>query len=93
MSDLNQEENYAAEQLKDAIETEETEAPNVNVEGDYNRSKEFSVSSDDSDSGKFDSINKAGSFSNQSDEFGEPEQGNPENFMKMAQEVSSNTEK
>jgi hypothetical protein len=93
MSDLIPEESYAAEQLKDAIETEETEAPNVNVEGDYSRSKEFSVSSDNSDSARFDSINKAGSFSNQSAEFGEPEEGNPENFIEMAQEVSSKTEK
>jgi hypothetical protein len=93
MADLIQEESYAAEQLKDAIETEETEAPNVNVEGDYKRSKEFSVSSDSSDSAKFDSINKAGSFSNQSEEFSELEQGNPENFIEMAQEVFSNTDK
>jgi hypothetical protein len=93
MPELIPEESFAAEQLKDAIETEETEAPNVNVEGDYKRSKEFSVSSTDSDTAKFDSLNKAGSFSNQSDEFEDPEEGNPENFLEMAQEVSSKTDK
>jgi hypothetical protein len=93
MSNLAPEESYAAEQLKDAIEAEETEAPEVNVEGDYERSQEFSVSSDDAGSAKFDSLNKAGSFSNQSEDFDEPEEGNPENFMEMAQELSSNTEK
>ncbi len=93
MSNLVPEESYAAEQLKDAIETEETEVPNVNVESDYSRSKEFSVSSEDSDSAKFDSINKAGSFSNQTEEFSDPEEGNPENFIEMAQEVSPKIQK
>jgi hypothetical protein len=93
MPELIPEESFAAEQLKDAIETEETEATSVNVEGDYKRSKEFSVSSADSDSAKFDSLNKAGSFSNQSDEFGDPEEGNPENFLEMAQEVSPKIDK
>jgi hypothetical protein len=93
MPELIPEESFAAEQLKDAIETEETEAIDVNVEGDYKRSKEFSVASTDSDSAKFDSLNKAGSFSNQSDEFSDPEEGNPENFLEMAQEVSSKIDK
>jgi hypothetical protein len=93
MPELIPEESFAAEQLKDAIEAEEMEATSVNVEGDYKRSKEFSVSSADSDSAKFDSLNKAGSFSNQSDEFGDPEEGNPENFLEMAQEVSSKIDK
>jgi hypothetical protein len=91
MSNLVPEESYAAEQLKDAIKAEETEVPAVNVEGDYERSQEFSVASDDTDSPKFDSISKAGSFSNQSEEFTEPEEGSPENFMNMAQEISSKT--
>ncbi len=93
MSNLVPEESYAAEQLKDSIGAEETEAPNVNVESDYKRAQEFSVSSKDDDSAKFDSINKAGSFSNQSEEFSDSEEGNPENFMEMAQELSSKTEK
>lgn len=93
MPELIPEESFAAEQLKDAIKTEEAEATSVNVEGDYKRSKEFSVSSADSDSAKFDSLNKAGSFSNQSEEFGDLESGNPENFLEMAQEVSSKTDK
>jgi hypothetical protein len=92
MTDLIPEQSYAAEQLKDAIEAEETEVPSVSVEGDYERSKQFSApSSEDSESAKFDSINKAGSFSNQSEEFDVPEQGNPESFLEMAQEVSPKT--
>ncbi len=93
MSNLVPEESYAAEQLKDSIEAEEIEAPNVNVESDYKRAQEFSVSSGDTDSAKFDSINKAGSFSSQSEESSDSEEGNPENFMEMAQEIVSKTEK
>jgi hypothetical protein len=93
MSNLLPEESYAAEQLKDLIEAEETEAPNVNIESDYKRAQEFSISSKDDDSAKFDSINKAGAFSNQSEEFSDSEEGNPENFMEMAQEISSKIEK
>jgi phosphatidate phosphatase APP1 len=92
MANLVPEESYAAEQLKEAIKAEETEVPDVNVEGDYERSQEFSVSSDDAGLAKFDSINEAGSFSNQSEDFDKPEEGNPENFMEMAQELSSKTD-
>lgn len=91
MPDLIPEQDFVAEQLKDAIKKEETEATSVNVEGDYKRSKEFSTSSDQ-ESEKFDSINKAGAFSNTSEQSKDLEEGSPENFLEMAQDVSSNVD-
>lgn len=90
MSDLIQEESYVAEQLKDAIETEEVKPTKVNVEDDYERSKEFSTSSSsEADSNHFDSINRTGSFGNQSEKI---EEGDPEKFKNMAQELSPNSD-
>jgi hypothetical protein len=90
MSELKQEQNFAAEQLQDAIEADETGAPKANVESDYSRSKEFSTPAGGSDSGKFDSMNQGSAFS-KSEESEGSESGNPEAFRDMAQEVTPNS--
>lgn len=41
--------NFDAERLEEEIETGEVKAPEVNVEADYERSKEFAVSEIDRD--------------------------------------------
>lgn len=93
MSELKEEQNFATEQLKDAINADETGAPKANVESDYSRSKEFSTPSSSASSTEvFDSINSASAFSNQAEGSKGSEAGNPGSFINMAKEVNPDSQ-
>ena len=92
MSELKDDQNFAAEQLQEAIQADETGAPNVNVQSDYDRSKEFSTpSGNDSEAETFDSISSGSSFNNPSGAAKGTEAGNPEGFLDMAKDVGSDS--
>ena len=88
MSELKDDQNFAAEQLQEAIQEDEVGAPNVSVQGDYDRSKEFSTPDRSSESETFDSISSGSAFNNPSGAAKGSEAGNPESFRDMAKDVS-----
>ncbi len=92
MPELKDDQNFAAEQLQEAISADETESPSVNVQGDYERSKGFSTpSGDDTGAETFDSISSGSSFNNSSGAAKGSEAGNPESFLDMAKDVGSDS--
>lgn len=90
-------ESYDAEQLKEDISAGEEKAPQVDVESDYERSKEFDVAEIDRTGEGAKAAAEAtepqvkhSSFSSFSDqESTGSEAGNPDTFREMAKEVNT----
>jgi hypothetical protein len=69
--------------------------PKVNIESDYEQSKEFSTPDGDSTSPQSevsDSLNLGSSFNAHESESELEQEGNPEKFRAMAQEVAPETD-
>lgn len=78
---------FDAQQIKEAIAEEEVAAPKVNVESDYEKSKEFSVPPQDRDASDISS--SIGSSFKSEDKSDSAAEGSPDNFLSMAKEVGS----
>ncbi len=83
--------NYDAEQLAEEIETGEAAAPQVNADADYERSKQFAVADVDRDT-KADSSAASGSGNSGSGKSCSGESGDPASFLKMAEQVTPDSE-
>jgi hypothetical protein len=84
MSDLNAENTtYDSEQLKEEIAQGEEKAPQVNVEADYERSKQFDVAEID----RTEAGAKAAAES-QTSTGKKSETGDPADYLQMAKEVT-----
>lgn len=84
MADLNNTENttYDSEQLREGIAEGEEKSPKVNVEADYERSKQFDVADiDRTEAGAKAAANSPSSTSG-------AETGNPAEYRQMAREVT-----
>jgi hypothetical protein len=78
---------YDAEQMKEAIAAEETPAPTVNVEKDYEKSKQFSTPEHEMDAAEI-SPSLGSSFNPENKQAEISAEGNPEKFREMAHKVS-----
>ncbi|MCG9889705.1 MAG: hypothetical protein MH252_01350 [Thermosynechococcaceae cyanobacterium MS004] len=78
---------YDAEILKEEIENEQTESPAINVQKDYEASKKFSTP-DPRRSDEEVSPSLGSSFKTDNPDAQSSAEGNPENFLSMAQEIS-----
>lgn len=98
MANLDKETNFDAERVAEDIATGEKQKPRVNVESDYERSKEFAVADID----KTESSRKAAKIAAES-QFKVPPQssqsnlestsGDPNEFLGMAKEVKPSEDK
>lgn len=85
LEDLNSD--YDAEVLKEEIAEDKTKAPSVNVETDYERSKQLSTPARDLPASEI-SPSLGTSFNPENKQSESSAEGNPENFRTMAQEVN-----
>lgn len=75
---------FDAQQIKEAIAEEEIAQPKVNVESDYERSKQYSVPQENRDASEVSpSIGSSIKSDNEDDS---SIAGSPDNFLSMAQE-------
>lgn len=89
MTDLNDNNiTYDAEQLAEEIAKGEEETPKVNVEADYERSKQFDVADIDRTPEGSKAANDAASLTGNTPT-GQAGSGDPKEFRKMAKEVNS----
>lgn len=82
---------YDAELMKEAITADETPAPAVNVEKDYEQSKQFSTPEHEMDPAEI-SASLGSTFNAENKQAEASAEGNPENFRTMAQEISVDTD-
>ncbi|WP_404790644.1 hypothetical protein [Altericista sp. CCNU0014] len=78
---------YDAELLKEAIAEDEEKTPSTNVQKDYEQSKAFSTPSQERDPEEI-SPSLGSSFNPENKQSESSAEGNPENFRAMAQEVN-----
>lgn len=83
---------YDAQQLTEDITAGEEKSPQVNVEADYERSKQFDVSEIDRTGAGAAAADAATSTSKQTTT-SEAEEGDPADFLKMAKDVTPTDEK
>lgn len=83
---------YDAEAMKEAIQKDEVKAPSVNVQNDYEQSKKFSTP-DHELSAEEVSPSLGSPFNPNNKDAESSAEGNPENFLSMAQEVNPDSEK
>jgi hypothetical protein len=87
-----QDSDFDAEVLKEEIETDESKSPSVNVQTDYERSKEFSTPDHELSPEEI-SPSLGSSFNSANKESESSAEGNPENFLEMAQEIKQASDK
>jgi hypothetical protein len=88
MTDLdNQTETYDSQQLAEEIASGEEQAPQVNVEADYERSKQFDVADIDRTGKGAEAAKKASSSASA------PATGNPDEFLDMAKDVQPDSDR
>jgi hypothetical protein len=78
---------YDAELLKEAIAEDEEKTPSTNVQKDYEQSKKFSTPSQEREPEEV-SPSIGSSFNSENKQSDSSAEGNPESFRAMAQEVS-----
>lgn len=82
---------YDAEVMKEEILENKVKAPSVNIQNDYEQSKKFSTP-DHELSVEEVSPSLGSSFSSNNKDAESSAEGNPENFLSMAQEVNPDSE-
>jgi hypothetical protein len=82
---------YDAEVMKEEISKDKVKAPSVNVQNDYEESKKFSTP-DHELSAEEVSPSLGSSFNPNNKDSESSAEGNPENFLSMAQEVNPDSE-
>jgi hypothetical protein len=83
---------FDAEILKEEIGTDESKSPSVNVQTDYERSKEFSTPNHELSPEEI-SPSLGSPFNSANKESESSAEGNPDNFLEMAQEMKPASEK
>jgi len=83
---------YDAEVMKEEIAEDKTEAPSVNIEKDYERSKQLSTPEHELSAEEV-SPSLGSSFNPNNKQSESSAEGNPENFRTMAQEISPEDDK
>jgi hypothetical protein len=78
---------YDAEVMKEEIADDKTKAPSVNIEKDYERSKQLSTPERELPAAEI-SPSLGSSFNPENKQSESSAEGNPENFRTMAQEIS-----
>jgi hypothetical protein len=93
MADLDNQTPYDAEQLVEEIAKGEEKAPQVNVEADYELSKQFDVAEIDRTEAGAEATATVHSFqSTDSSADAAPTSGKPEDYLEMAREVTPDLE-
>jgi hypothetical protein len=83
---------YDAEVMKGEIAEDKTKAPSVNVEKDYERSKQLSTPEHDLPAAEI-SPSLGSSFNPENKQSESSAEGNPENFRTMAHEINPEDDK
>ncbi len=82
---------YDAEVMKEEIEKNAVEAPPVNVQSDYEQSKKFSTPDHELSPEEI-SPSLGASFNPDNKKAESSAEGNPENFLSMAQEINPDSD-
>ena len=83
---------FDAEILKEEINIDESKSPSVNVQTDYERSKEFSTPDHELSAEEI-TPSLGSAFNSENKESESSAEGNPENFLEMAQEMKPVSDK
>jgi hypothetical protein len=83
---------YDAEVMKEEIADDKTKAPSVNIEKDYERSKQLSTPEHELPAAEI-SPSLGSSFNPENKQSESSAEGNPENFRTMAQEINPEDDK
>ncbi len=78
---------YDAEVMKEEIAKDNAKSPSVNIQKDYEESKKFSTPDHELSEEEV-SSSLGGSFNSNNKDAESSAEGNPENFLSMAKEVS-----